>query len=98
MITLRHSGILLALLSSGAMGDTVFENEVQPVLRKHCFSCHGPEKQKGDLRFDSLDPDMVNGHAAETWHDALDVLNRGEMPPEKAPPCLPGIAECSLPG
>ncbi|MAF21384.1 MAG: hypothetical protein CMP26_02130 [Roseibacillus sp.] len=90
MITLRHSGILLALLSSGATGDTVFENEVQPVLRKHCFSCHGPEKQKGDLRFDSLDPDMVHGNAGETWHDALDVINRGEMPPEKAPPLPAG--------
>ena len=80
MISLRH--IALFLLPSVAIGNPGFEKEIRPLLEKHCFSCHGPEKQKGDLRLDSLDPDMVNGNAGETWHDALDMLNRGEMPPE----------------
>ncbi len=30
-----------------------FENKVRPVLAEHCFSCHGPDKQKGGLRLDS---------------------------------------------
>ncbi len=30
-----------------------FERNVRPVLAEHCFSCHGPEKQKNDLRVDS---------------------------------------------
>ena len=30
-----------------------FENSVRPVLVEHCYKCHGPEKQKGDLRMDS---------------------------------------------
>jgi mono/diheme cytochrome c family protein len=30
-----------------------FESKVRPVLAENCFSCHGPEKQKGDLRLDS---------------------------------------------
>ena len=84
MISLRH--ITLFLLPSVAIGNPGFEKEIRPLLEKHCFSCHGPEKQKGDLRLDSLDPDMVHGNAGETWHDALDVINRGEMPPEKEPP------------
>ncbi len=83
MISLRH--IAFFLLPSVAIGNPGFEKEIRPLLEKHCFSCHGPEKQKGDLRLDSLDPDMVHGNAGETWHDALDVINRGEMPPEKAP-------------
>lgn len=33
---------------------------------------------------DRLDPDMVKGRDAETWHDALNQLNLGEMPPTKA--------------
>ena len=73
-------------LPSAAAGSIGFEKDVKPLLQKHCFSCHGPEKQKGDLRLDSLEPDMVNGNAGETWHDALDMLNRGEMPPEKELP------------
>ncbi|MCS5540686.1 MAG: DUF1587 domain-containing protein, partial [Roseibacillus sp.] len=68
-----------------AIGKDVFQEDVRPVLQQHCFACHGPEKQKGKIRLDQLDPDMVNGNAAETWHDALNMLNRGEMPPEDEP-------------
>ena len=31
-----------------------FETQVRPVLAEQCYKCHGPEKQKGDLRVDSL--------------------------------------------
>ena len=30
-----------------------FENEVQPLLTKHCLRCHGEKKQEGGLRLDS---------------------------------------------
>ncbi|HUR46545.1 MAG TPA: PSD1 and planctomycete cytochrome C domain-containing protein [Candidatus Saccharimonadales bacterium] len=30
-----------------------FERKVRPLLAENCFSCHGPEKQKGKLRLDS---------------------------------------------
>src|SRR5690606_35148981 len=30
-----------------------FEKQVRPVLAEHCYSCHGPEKQKAELRLDS---------------------------------------------
>ena len=78
--------ITLLLLPSAVIGRDVFREDVQPVLQTHCFKCHGQKKQKGVLRLDQLDPDMVNGNAAETWHDALNMLNRGEMPPEEETP------------
>jgi hypothetical protein len=31
-----------------------FESKVRPVLAEHCYSCHGPKKQRGDLRLDSV--------------------------------------------
>lgn len=35
-------------------GDAVvYRDLVQPILTTHCVSCHGPDKQKGDLRLDS---------------------------------------------
>ena len=77
--------IALSLLPFAAIGKDVFQEDVRPILEQHCFACHGPEKQKGKIRLDVLDPDMVNGNAAETWHDALNMLNRGEMPPEDEP-------------
>ncbi|MDY3555391.1 DUF1553 domain-containing protein [Gemmata sp. JC717] len=37
-----------------------FARDVQPVLAKHCVSCHGPDKQKGGLRLDR-GPDALKG-------------------------------------
>ena len=30
-----------------AAGLEIFREEVEPILAKRCFGCHGPEKQKG---------------------------------------------------
>src|SRR5207253_4123827 len=46
--------VTLALLVQSAIPATPdFALEVRPLFEKHCFKCHGPEKQKGDLRFDT---------------------------------------------
>src|SRR5580765_2514611 len=53
--TARHCRPLLAwLLSPFAFGAGLadFNRDVRPILAEHCFSCHGPEKQKGGLRLD----------------------------------------------
>ena len=63
-----------------------FQRNVKPVLKKLCFDCHGPETQEAELRIDQLNPDLIAGNDAETWHDILNKLNLGEMPPEDAVP------------
>lgn len=35
-----------------------FERDVRPLLEKNCVKCHGPEKQKGDLRLDGKNAAM----------------------------------------
>lgn len=30
-----------------------FEKQIRPVLAEHCYKCHGPDKQKAELRLDS---------------------------------------------
>ncbi len=65
---------------------SAFPPDVKAVLQKHCFVCHGEEKQKGDIRLDTLSIDFLKDRAAsEIWHDALDVVSIGEMPPEDEP-------------
>jgi mono/diheme cytochrome c family protein len=39
--------------SSPAAANDFFEARIRPVLVEHCQSCHGPEKQKAELRLDS---------------------------------------------
>ncbi|MFT5524772.1 MAG: hypothetical protein ACI9G1_004160 [Pirellulaceae bacterium] len=54
------SGILLlcsieaSVANENDAGDRFFENEIRPMLVKHCYQCHGPKKQKSGLRVDSL--------------------------------------------
>lgn len=31
-----------------------YRREIQPILAKHCYECHGPEKQKSGLRLDTV--------------------------------------------
>ena len=63
-----------------------FRRDVLPLLQANCIDCHGPKTQEADLRIDTLDPDLLGGKDAETWHDVLNKLNLGEMPPEEAEP------------
>ncbi|HJM62993.1 MAG: DUF1592 domain-containing protein [Roseibacillus sp.] len=57
--------------------------DLKPFLKKYCQECHGPEKQKGDYRFDTLTTDLAGTETLETWQGILDQLNLGEMPPKK---------------
>jgi len=34
-------------------GEVDFVRDILPIFKSTCFSCHGPEKQKGELRMDS---------------------------------------------
>jgi mono/diheme cytochrome c family protein len=36
-----------------AMGEDVTYDHIKPILSESCYSCHGPDKQKGRLRLDS---------------------------------------------
>jgi len=52
-------------------------------LDTHCLSCHGPEKEKGDLRIDQLSRDFKLGADTHLWAEVIEQVNSGEMPPKK---------------
>ena len=60
-----------------------FRKEVEPVLKAACVGCHGPKKQKGKFRVDTLDPDLLKGKDVSRWLEMFDVISNGEMPPEE---------------
>ena len=63
---------------------TEFATEIEPALRETCLQCHGPEKQKGKFRIDTLDPDLLHGEDVAWWLEVQDVISNGEMPPDDA--------------
>src|SRR5262245_26493022 len=75
-------GLLPALLPAE---EPVPFSRVEPLFRTHCYSCHGVEKPKGELRIDKLDPDLAKGSDRDHWLDVMDRLQFGDMPPEAAP-------------
>ena len=50
-------------------------------FRAHCVKCHGPEKQKADLRLDTLA--APGSDTRETWAQIAESLRTGDMPPRK---------------
>ncbi len=58
-----------------------FKNDVETILKKACVQCHGPETQEGNIRIDTLNPDLLHGDDVDWWLEVLAVLSNGEMPP-----------------
>lgn len=38
-----------------------YEKDIKPIFEKSCIECHGPEKQKGRVRLDSLEATLKSG-------------------------------------
>ncbi len=69
------------------VGNQRFRTSVLPIVKARCIGCHGPDQQNADVRLDLLSSDLVRDRAgSDTWHDALNAIHRGEMPPEDATP------------
>lgn len=58
-----------------------FQQHVRPILQKHCMHCHGPDLKEGNMRLDTLNPDLLHGNDVKWWLEVLAVLSNGEMPP-----------------
>lgn len=84
------------VLAAGA-DSVLYKDLVQPILNAKCVSCHGPDKQKGKLRLDTLDAIMkgsdgenvIPGKVEESLLTHRILLPKDDddvMPPEDEPP------------
>ena len=83
MRSIRKSGTYLFCVAVAV----ILTNPISAIPRKeflqaYCIDCHGPEKQKGDRRFDGLGETDLTLEDLELWQEVLDLLNLGDMPPE----------------
>ncbi len=65
-------------------GSAPADATIKSFLGTYCTECHGPEKQKGDRRWDQLSLPVRNADTLLDLQDIIDQLNLGEMPPKKA--------------
>src|SRR5690349_16148478 len=52
-----------AKLPPAATRTVDFGREVQPIFAKHCYPCHGPDKQKNDFRLDVKEKALAGGES-----------------------------------
>ena len=79
---LAHAMVFL-VIGLGLIGSSHAAEPFDDFLATHCIRCHGPEKEKGDLRIDQLSREFTAGVDAHRWREVLENINAGEMPPKK---------------
>ena len=57
--------------------------QVDNFLGTYCLDCHDAETRKGEVSLDLLEIDWTDPHSAKIWGRVFEVIESGEMPPEK---------------
>jgi hypothetical protein len=85
--------LILAIISSfpALAQESVlsFEDQIRPVLDKHCFSCHNVGKVAGGINLEKYES---SGHLVkdgEIWLNVVKQVQAGQMPPSDKPPLTP---------
>jgi hypothetical protein len=93
IITLLVTGALLAIMPSSVVGappkkpaqpKNNFAAEIQPLLSKYCYDCHG-EKKKGDLDLRLYADEKSARQQRAVFEKVMRNLSAHEMPPENKP-------------
>jgi mono/diheme cytochrome c family protein len=58
-----------------------YRDAIEPILKEACSDCHGPSLQEGNVRIDTLDPNLLTGKDVSWWTEVYAVISKGEMPP-----------------
>jgi len=88
---LTFAVLLISALPARA-ADIDFQRDIQPIFAKHCYSCHGSEKQKGGLRLDVKSAAVHGGDIGPAWvigkieESELIKRVRGDDPEDIMPP------------
>ncbi|PYR91664.1 MAG: hypothetical protein DMF84_16160 [Acidobacteria bacterium] len=75
----QHPPILTTASESG------FETIVKPFLAKNCVTCHGKEKHKRELNFESFTSVATLVDDRDRWDEVVLKLRHREMPPDDEP-------------
>jgi hypothetical protein len=58
-----------------------FKMTIEPILKRACIDCHGSDDPGGNIRIDTLNPNLHNGGDVDWWNEIFSVISKGEMPP-----------------
>lgn len=61
-----------------------FASGLRPFLESYCFGCHGVEKAKAEVDFETLPRDTDVFKDRDLWERVRDLVEEKEMPPSKS--------------
>ncbi len=64
--------------------DVVFQQQVEPLLKKYCLRCHDAETMESGIRVDQVTATPENRQLF-LWKDIQKQVDEGKMPPEDEP-------------
>ena len=82
--------------SARAPSSARFEKDVVPFLARHCYSCHGGGKNKGELTLDKYRDVKELLKDREVWENVAEMVRTGEMPPKAKDRPRPDPSEAEL--
>jgi hypothetical protein len=74
----------LALADKKAEREQQFRTQVQPLIQKYCFECHGDGSSEGDFNLDKYTSAQRMLEGRRNWLKVLRRVNAGDMPPKDA--------------
>lgn len=83
ILTLCCSVLFVCPVVEASNAGHSFEADIKPILTLFCIKCHNADTTKADLRIDTLQANF-SGAEVETWHDILNRVEVGDMPPQDA--------------
>jgi hypothetical protein len=89
----RRIGGWFGVLAAGALPVAIgaesagpgFESDLRPLIVDLCVSCHGAEKQRGDVDLEPFLGEPRFGEQRELWEKVRDALANRDMPPDNKP-------------
>lgn len=73
---------LVVAAADKAQREQQFKSQVQPLIKKYCFDCHGNGSSEGDFNLDKYDTAQRVIEGRKHWLKVLRRLNAEDMPPK----------------
>lgn len=78
-------GLILTARAAENPAATEYHHQIEPLLSKYCYDCHGDGTRKGKVAFDEFTSDAELLAKTNLWLAALKNIRAGLMPPDDGP-------------
>jgi mono/diheme cytochrome c family protein len=72
-------------LAAAKVERSSFDDDIHPILERHCIACHSGDKPKGKFNLEQLSRDFTDEAAQRRWLIVQKRATAGEMPPKAKP-------------